>query len=172
MRIPWSAPGCRTGNGGKLSNSWFDWLQLSFSPFPVRHPSADHGSDILVQRWPKKCILGCVISPLRQQAESRNLGQTFLANSLLESLSWTFWTKTRTSQVQADHIYRQQKQGHFLGPSFSLCLWSVTLSFIFPIRPRVRHRRWRHSHTVQKTNIRRIFYKIFLNLRNFTAILN
>ena len=26
--------------------------------------------------------LGCVISPLRQQAESRDLGQTFLANSV------------------------------------------------------------------------------------------
>ena len=25
----------------------------------------------------KKCVLGCVISPLRQQAESRNLGHTF-----------------------------------------------------------------------------------------------
>ena len=31
----------------------------------------------------KKCVLGCVISPLHQQAESRNLGQTFLANSVL-----------------------------------------------------------------------------------------
>ena len=30
--VPWSAPGCRTGNGGKLSNSWFDgltWLCLA-----------------------------------------------------------------------------------------------------------------------------------------------
>ena len=29
--IPWSAPGCRTGNGGKISNTWFDgltWLCL------------------------------------------------------------------------------------------------------------------------------------------------
>ena len=30
----------------------------------------------------KTFVLGCVISPLRQQAESRNLGQTFLANSV------------------------------------------------------------------------------------------
>ena len=30
--VPWSAPGCCTGNGGKLSNSWFDgltWLCLA-----------------------------------------------------------------------------------------------------------------------------------------------
>ena len=30
--LPWSAPGCRTGNEGKLSNSWFDgltWLCLA-----------------------------------------------------------------------------------------------------------------------------------------------
>ena len=35
-----------------------------------------------LQSWPNKFVLGCVISPLRQQAESRNLGQTFLANSV------------------------------------------------------------------------------------------
>ena len=35
-----------------------------------------------VQSWPKKFVLGCVISPLRQEAESRNLGQTFLAISV------------------------------------------------------------------------------------------
>ena len=35
-----------------------------------------------VQRWPKKFVLGCVISPLCQQAQSRNLGHTFLANSV------------------------------------------------------------------------------------------
>ena len=30
--IPWPSPGCHTGNGGKLSNSWFDgltWLCLA-----------------------------------------------------------------------------------------------------------------------------------------------
>ena len=30
--VPWSSPGCRTGNGGKLSYSWFDgltWLCLA-----------------------------------------------------------------------------------------------------------------------------------------------
>ena len=35
-----------------------------------------------IQSWPKKCVLGCMISPLRQQAELRNLGHTFLANSV------------------------------------------------------------------------------------------
>ena len=35
-----------------------------------------------LQCWPKKFVLGCVISLLRQQAESRNLGQTFLVNSV------------------------------------------------------------------------------------------
>ena len=30
-----------------------------------------------VQSWPKKFVLSCVISPLRQQAESLNLGHTF-----------------------------------------------------------------------------------------------
>ena len=30
----------------------------------------------------KKCDLGCVNSPLQSEAESRNLGQTFLANSV------------------------------------------------------------------------------------------
>ena len=32
QQLPWSSPGCRTGNGGKLSNSWFDgltWLCLA-----------------------------------------------------------------------------------------------------------------------------------------------
>ena len=35
-----------------------------------------------IQSWQKKFVLGCVIAPLRQQAESRNLGHTFLANSV------------------------------------------------------------------------------------------
>ena len=35
-----------------------------------------------LQSWQKKCVLGCVISPLCQQAESRNLGHTFFANSV------------------------------------------------------------------------------------------
>ena len=35
----------------------------------------------LVQRWPKQCVLGCVIPPLATHASSRNLGHTFLANS-------------------------------------------------------------------------------------------
>ena len=39
-----------------------------------------------VQSWPKKLVLGCVISPLRQQEESRNLGQPFLATLYLGRL--------------------------------------------------------------------------------------
>ena len=35
-----------------------------------------------LQSWPKKFVLGCVTSPLLRQAESRNLGHTFLANSV------------------------------------------------------------------------------------------
>ena len=35
-----------------------------------------------LQSWPKRFVIGCVISPLSQQAESRNLGHTFLANSV------------------------------------------------------------------------------------------
>ena len=40
---------------------------------------SDYGFHL--QTWPKKCDLGWVISSLRQQAKSRNQGQTFLANS-------------------------------------------------------------------------------------------
>ena len=35
-----------------------------------------------LQSWPKKCVLGCAILLLCQQAESRNLGHTFFANSV------------------------------------------------------------------------------------------
>ena len=35
-----------------------------------------------VHRWPKKVVLGSVNSPPRQEAGSRNLEQTFLANSV------------------------------------------------------------------------------------------
>ena len=41
----------------------------------------------LIQSWPK---IRFVISPLRQQAESRNLGHTFLANSLVYRCSWGY----------------------------------------------------------------------------------
>ena len=45
-------------------------------------------SDILcnhrhqLQRWPKKFVLGCMNSSPQSEAGSRNLGQTFLANSV------------------------------------------------------------------------------------------
>ena len=38
---------------------------------------------LALQSLPKKFVLGCIISPLRQQAESSNLGHTFLANSVV-----------------------------------------------------------------------------------------
>ena len=50
---------------GSSSNTWPTVLTI-----PV----------ILVQRWPKKCVLGCVIPPPGAGARSINLGQTFLAN--------------------------------------------------------------------------------------------
>ena len=40
---------------------------------------------VILQSWPKKISLCCVISPLRQQAESRNLGQLF------SQLSTEYW---------------------------------------------------------------------------------
>ena len=36
----------------------------------------------VIQRWPKKCVLGCVIPPAGAVARLRNLGRTFLANSV------------------------------------------------------------------------------------------
>ena len=45
---------------------------------------------LLLQSWPKKFVLGCVIPPAGAVARSRNLGQTFLANSV--HLAVDFWT--------------------------------------------------------------------------------
>ena len=53
-----------------------------------RHKQTFHQCSHAIQSWPKKFVLGCVISPLRQQAESRNLWRTFLANSVFPS-NWT-----------------------------------------------------------------------------------
>ena len=50
-------------------------------------PSA-HRQFVHIQSWPKTFVLGCVISPLRQQAESRNLGHTFLASSVQKETEW------------------------------------------------------------------------------------
>ena len=36
----------------------------------------------LLQSWPKKVVLGCVIPPVGAVARSRNLGQTILPNSI------------------------------------------------------------------------------------------
>ena len=42
-----------------------------------------------VQSWPKKFVLGCVILPAGAVARSRNLGQTFLSNSVCMELSFS-----------------------------------------------------------------------------------
>ena len=59
---------------------------LRGSPSPPLHHHAVlfilHSAREVLQSWPKKLALGCVISPLRHQAESNNLGQFFLANSV------------------------------------------------------------------------------------------
>ena len=44
-----------------------------------------------IQSWPNKFVLGCVIPPAGAVARSRNLGQTFLANSV------HIWGIARTS---------------------------------------------------------------------------
>ena len=64
---------------GKDKNSIYCLRCNSIKHYPRR---TRHQLQFYVQSWPKKCVLGCVISPLRQQAESRNLGHTFLANSV------------------------------------------------------------------------------------------
>ena len=40
-----------------------------------------------IQSWPNKSVLCFVILPLRQQAESRNLGWTFLSNSVFVKIA-------------------------------------------------------------------------------------
>ena len=52
-----------------------------------------------VQSWPKKCVIGCVILPAGAVARSRNLGQTFLANSVCGQ----FWL-----EKTVDHISDMQ----------------------------------------------------------------
>ena len=59
--------------------------------------------NVRLQSWPKFFVLCCVISPLRQQEESRNLIQTFLANSVQCSCSgWSteYVKKLSSSQAQ------------------------------------------------------------------------
>ena len=58
------------------------WGRMPRHPLTLRNTEFKQSMYKLIQSWPKKFVLGCVISPLRQQAESRNLGQTFLANSV------------------------------------------------------------------------------------------
>ena len=51
--LPGSAPGCRSGNGEKLSSTQAESGQaiksavaFNFPPFPVRHPGADPGTKV------------------------------------------------------------------------------------------------------------------------------
>ena len=68
---------------------------------------------IYVQSWPKKFVLGCANAPMRQQAESCNLGHTFLANSVV------VLKKTRHPIVQI----RVQNYNHgFAEQRLSLCV--------------------------------------------------
>ena len=57
-----------------------------------------------IQSWPKKFVLGCVIPPAGAVARSRNLGQTFSANSSflhLEFLAFSYTAWTCCSKVGA-----------------------------------------------------------------------
>ena len=44
----------------------------------------------VIQSWPKKCILGCVIPPASAVVSSRNLGQTFLVSTGVKCLIATY----------------------------------------------------------------------------------
>ena len=59
---------------GKSRNLALPWLQHSVY--------AKIFTATKIPRWPKKFVLGCVIPALPTGASSRNLGQTFLANSV------------------------------------------------------------------------------------------
>ena len=79
-----------------------------------------------VQSWPQKCVLGCVISRLRQQAESRNLGQPFLANSV-HVLGFKFTADLRTfsylatvPEVPVNHC--RQSESPLKGSNIWKCL--------------------------------------------------
>ena len=49
------------------------------------------GRFLSLQRWPNKLTLGCVIWPMQQEAESRNLGHTSWAISVLYPSESTGW---------------------------------------------------------------------------------
>ena len=57
-------------------------LRTTRDNFPFNYDSVLIENSNTVQSWPKKCVLGCVIPPAGAVARSRNLGQTFLANSV------------------------------------------------------------------------------------------
>ena len=66
-----------------------------------------------VQSWPKKCVLGCVISALRRQVESRNLGQTSLANSVSSDAFWALTTSTMLlAQIGRQSVGQSEPPSH------------------------------------------------------------
>ena len=68
-----------------------------------------------IQRRPKNFFLGCVISPLRQQAESRNLGR-FFANSV--------WRPRRRLSIPARQVFNT----HIDHYAPQTCSYSCSLS--------------------------------------------
>ena len=71
---------------GTLRSNWILHRKCKYFICCLRDVIVKVESNLLysIQSWPKKLVLGCVISPLRQQAESRNLmGHTFLAKSVV-----------------------------------------------------------------------------------------
>ena len=53
---------------------------------------------VLLQSCPKKFVLCCVISPLRHQTESRNLGHTFFGQLCIRLKTTDRWPGTYTNQ--------------------------------------------------------------------------
>ena len=72
-----------------------------------------------VQSWPKKFVLGCVISPLLRHAESRNLGHTFLANSVVRFSALCNNNTNRRNLETADAMRNMFDLLRTLSPSVS-----------------------------------------------------
>ena len=81
---PFSSAGCRTGNGGKVSNS-SAWVLLSFSPFPVRHSAIENGSR-RKSGHERQCAELCKIIP----AKVREFLQIFLKRHIGRTEQGTF----------------------------------------------------------------------------------
>ena len=62
---------------GEYQQQQEQYVELSFA-----HPHPQVACSTLFLSWPKKYVLGCVIPPAGEVAQSRNLAQTFFANSV------------------------------------------------------------------------------------------